>query len=127
LKRVFRPEFLNRIDKVLVFRPLTREDLREIVDIQTSRFAPRLEEQGLTLDITQAAKDLLAQDGYDPDYGARPLRRAIMNLLEDPLSEGLLSGRFHPGDVIMADAVDDEIVFEVTERHAEEAPEPMPA
>ncbi|MFQ5593020.1 MAG: ATP-dependent Clp protease ATP-binding subunit [Anaerolineae bacterium] len=115
LKRVFRPEFLNRVDKVLVFRPLTREDLREIVDIQTSRLAPRLEEQGLTLEVTQAAKDLLARDGYDPDYGARPLRRAIMNLLEDPLSEGLLSGRFHPGDVIIADAVGDEIAFEVTE------------
>jgi ATP-dependent Clp protease ATP-binding subunit ClpC len=126
LKRVFRPEFLNRVDKTLVFRPLTKENLREIVDIQTKRLAPRLEEQGLTLEVTQAAKDILAEDGYDPDYGARPLRRAIMNLLEDPLSEGLLSGRFHEGDVIVADAVDDEIVFEIKERRHEE-PEPIPA
>ncbi len=126
LKRTFRPEFLNRVDKILVFRPLTKEDLREIVDIQVKRLAPRLEEQGITLEITQSAKDLLAKEGYDPDYGARPLRRAIMNLLEDPLSEGLLSGQFHEGDVVVADAVDGEIKFEVKERTTEE-PEPMPA
>lgn len=128
LKRTFRPEFLNRIDKVVVFRALTKEDLREIVDIQIVRLGPRLEEQGITLEVTQAVKDFVAKEGYDPDYGARPLRRAIMNLLEDPLSEGLLSGRFHEGDVIVADAEDDEIVFEVKERRQESSePEPMPA
>ncbi|MFQ5856721.1 MAG: ATP-dependent Clp protease ATP-binding subunit [Anaerolineae bacterium] len=127
LKRTFRPEFLNRIDKVLVFRPLTREDLREIVDIQIRLLAPRLDEQEITLEVTQAAKDLLAREGYDPEYGARPLRRAIMNLLEDPLSEGLLSGQFHQGDVVVADAVDDEITFEVKEPYGESGePEPVP-
>jgi ATP-dependent Clp protease ATP-binding subunit ClpC len=128
LKRTFRPEFLNRIDKVLVFRPLTRENLRQIVDIQVQRLTPRLEEQELVLEVTEAAKDLLARDGYDPDYGARPLRRAVMNLLEDPLSEGLLSGQFLPGDVILVDVIDNEINFEVKERQAASGePEPMPA
>lgn len=129
LKRTFRPEFLNRVDKILVFRALTKQNLREIVDIQIQRLAPRLEEQGITLEVTQAAKNLLAKDGYDPDYGARPLRRAITNLVEDPLSEGLLSGRFHEGDVVLADAVDDEITFDVIERQGENVgePEPMPA
>jgi ATP-dependent Clp protease ATP-binding subunit ClpC len=128
LKRTFRPEFLNRVDKVLVFRALTKEDLRLIVDIQVQRLAPRLEEQEIELDVTVAAKDLLASEGYDPDFGARPLRRAITNLLEDPLSEGLLSGRFHPGDVIRVDATDGKIEFEVIERReVSSEPEPMPA
>jgi ATP-dependent Clp protease ATP-binding subunit ClpC len=128
LKRTFRPEFLNRVDKVLVFRALTKEDLRLIVDIQVQRLAPRLEEQEIELDVTVAAKDLLASEGYDPDFGARPLRRAITNLLEDPQSEGLLSGRFHPGDVIRVDATDGKIEFEVIERReVSSEPEPMPA
>jgi ATP-dependent Clp protease ATP-binding subunit ClpC len=128
LKRTFRPEFLNRVDKVLVFRPLTRENVRQIVDVQVERLAPRLEEQELTLEVTQASKDLLGKKGYDPDYGARPLRRVIMDMLEDPLSEGLLSGRFRPGDVIVVDVVGDEIKFELKERR-EEIGEPvlMPA
>ncbi len=128
LKRTFRPEFLNRVDKVLVFRALTKQDLREIVDIQIKRLAPRLEEQGITLETTQATKDVLAKEGYEPDYGARPLRRVITNLIEDPLSEGLLSGRFHEGDVIVADAIEDEITFEVKEREEGVGErEPVPA
>ncbi|MBS1253969.1 MAG: Negative regulator of genetic competence ClpC/MecB [Anaerolineales bacterium] len=128
LKRTFRPEFLNRVGKVLVFRALTKQDLREIVDIQIKRLAPRLEEQSIALETTQATKDVLAKEGYEPAYGARPLRRVITNLIEDPLSEGLLSGRFHEGDVIVADAIEDEITFEVKEREEGVGErEPVPA
>ncbi len=126
LKRTFRPEFLNRVDKVIVFKPLTREDLRQIVDIQLRRLQPRLDEHNIHLEVTEAAKDILAQEGYDPAYGARPLRRVIMNRLEDPLSEGLLSGEFRDGDTILVDVEDGEIVLRVKERQEEAAPEPVP-
>jgi len=126
LKRTFRPEFLNRVDKVIVFKPLTREDLRQIVDIQLRRLQPRLDEHNIRLEVTEEAKEILAEEGYDPAYGARPLRRVIMNRLEDPLSEGLLSGEFRDGDTILVDAEDGEIVLRVKERQEEITPEPMP-
>jgi ATP-dependent Clp protease ATP-binding subunit ClpC len=122
LKRMFKPEFLNRIDKSLVFRPLSRQDLREIVDIQLRRLAPRLEDRRITLDVTDAARDYLVDKGYEPEYGARPLRRVIMNVIEDPLSEGLLSGDIKPGDTVTIDIVDERITVSSSAEQPESAP-----
>jgi ATP-dependent Clp protease ATP-binding subunit ClpC len=115
LKRLFKPEFLNRVDKLLVFRPLTRPDLRQIVDIQLERLSPRLAEHDLKLETTDAARDLILDKGYDPEYGARPLRRAIVDLIEDPLSEKLLSGEIKAGDSVVLDVVDGQLVFRALE------------
>ena len=115
LKRLFKPEFLNRVDKVLVFRPLTHPDLRQIVDIQLERLSPRLAEHDLKLETTDAARDLILDRGYDPEYGARPLRRAIVDLIEDPLSEKLLSGEIKAGDSVVLDVVDGQLVFRALE------------
>ncbi len=101
LKRIFRPEFLNRVDKIVVFRGLTREELQQIVDIQLKRLGPRLKEHNLQLEVTPEAKELIAKQGWEPDFGARPLRRVIQQVIEDPLSEGLLSGEFREGDTVV--------------------------
>jgi ATP-dependent Clp protease ATP-binding subunit ClpC len=94
IERFFRPEFINRLDDIVVFRPLTKADLTQIVEYEVSKVGKRLKTQGLTLAIDQAAKDFLIEKGYNPDYGARPLRRAIGTYIEDPLSEQMLSGEF---------------------------------
>ncbi|MCA9294220.1 MAG: ATP-dependent Clp protease ATP-binding subunit [Phycisphaerales bacterium] len=94
IERHFRPEFLNRLDDVIVFRPLSKENLEIIVNYETEKLVQRLKEQGWSLELDQRAKDFLIEKGYNPDYGARPLRRAISNYLEDPMSESLLSGKF---------------------------------
>jgi ATP-dependent Clp protease ATP-binding subunit ClpC len=132
LKRAFKPEFLNRVDKVLVFHPLTRDELREIVDIQLARLVPRLTEQGLRFEISDEAKDRILDQGYEPEFGARPLRRAIRDLIEDPLSEKLLSGDVLPGDRIAVDAEEDAkgLDFDILERAdvtEDEETEPEPA
>ncbi len=111
LKRVFRPEFLNRLDGVIVFRALGKEEIKRIVDLELGKVRERLQEHQVEMEVTEAAKELLAREGYDPDYGARPLRRVIQNRVEDALSDALLAGRFHEGDTIIVDAVDDEIVL----------------
>src|SRR4029079_19717123 len=111
LKRHFRPEFLNRIDEVIVFHELTKPEVTQIADLMLKRVTVQLESQGLGLDLTQAAKLHLADKGYDPTLGARPLRRAIQRLLEDPLSERILWKEFRAGETIVVDAVDDEITF----------------
>ncbi|RMF35954.1 MAG: AAA family ATPase, partial [Chloroflexi bacterium] len=111
LKRVFRPEFLNRLDGVIVFRALGKEEIKQIVDLELGKVRERLQEHQVEMEVTEAAKELLAREGYDPDYGARPLRRVIQNRVEDALSDALLAGRFHEGDTIIVDAVDDEIVL----------------
>ncbi|MGC8874868.1 MAG: AAA family ATPase, partial [Chloroflexia bacterium] len=111
LKATFRPEFLNRIDEVIIFHSLSMEELLQIVDLQMRDVAKRLAEQGLHVELTQAAKELLVQEGYNPVYGARPLRRTIQRLVETPLSRSLLKGEFRPGDTIVVDAEDDRIVF----------------
>jgi ATP-dependent Clp protease ATP-binding subunit ClpB len=103
LRSTFRPEFLNRIDATVVFRPLTVEEIREIVDLMLARVRDRLRAQDITLEVTQAAKDHIIDLGYDAAYGARPLRRAIQNTIEDPLAEQLLLGRYVPGDTIVVD------------------------
>jgi ATP-dependent Clp protease ATP-binding subunit ClpC len=111
LKRHFRPEFLNRIDDVIVFHQLSTEEITEIVDLLIKRLQGQLESQGLAFELTQEAKFLLARKGYDASLGARPLRRAIQRMVEDPLSEKILWKEFHAGDTIVADAEGEEIVF----------------
>jgi ATP-dependent Clp protease ATP-binding subunit ClpC len=103
LKSQFRPEFLNRVDSLVVFRSLTVEEIRQIVELLLSRVREQLRSQGIGLDVTQEAKDHLIKIGYDADYGARPLRRVIQNLVEDPLAEALLVGRFLAGQTIVVD------------------------
>ena len=111
LRANFRPEFLNRVDEVVIFEPLKRSDLGRIVDIQLERMRKLLQDRKLDLDLTDAAKELLAERGYDPVYGARPLKRAIQRHLQDPLAMQLLSGTFKPGDRIQADAGGDGLTF----------------
>jgi ATP-dependent Clp protease ATP-binding subunit ClpC len=107
LKTHFRPEFLNRIDEVIVFHELDRAEVVEMVDFMTKRLVSQLEGQGLGIELTQSAKELLAARGYDPQLGARPLRRAIQRLVEDPLSEMILYKQFHAGEIIVVDTEDD--------------------
>jgi ATP-dependent Clp protease ATP-binding subunit ClpC len=112
LRRTFRPEFLNRIDEVIIFRPLTSDQIRAIVSVLIARVQRELRGQSMTLELTEAATDLLAKEGYDPTFGARPLRRAIQRLVEDNLSDELLRGNFKAGDTVVVDARNDTIVFE---------------
>lgn len=111
MERVFRPEFRNRLDGVIIFRALTRDELTQIVDLLLNQVQERLQEHDVTLVVTEAAKHLVAEEGYDPDFGARPLRRAIQSKIEDPLSEGILAGDFSTGDSVEADVEEGKIVF----------------
>ncbi len=110
VKKAFRPEFLNRIDATIVFHPLTKEQIREIVDLILVSVAKQLDEKGIKLEVTGAAKDFLGKKGYDEVYGARPLRRVIQDMVEDKLSEDLLRGKFRSGDTVVIDLEDEEIV-----------------
>ena len=112
MREFFRPEFLNRIDEVVEFHPLSREQLGEIVELQLRRLRDRLAERGLSLDLTDAAKELVTEAGWDPTYGARPLKRALQRLVENPLALRLLEGEFAEGDTVRVDAKDGELVFE---------------
>jgi ATP-dependent Clp protease ATP-binding subunit ClpB len=112
LREVFRPEFLNRIDEIVEFHPLSREQIAEIVDLQLRRLRERLAERGLNLQLTDAAKEGIAEAGWDPTYGARPLKRALQRLVENPLAKHLLEGDFQEGDTVLVDAKDGELVFE---------------
>src|SRR5689334_13664008 len=112
LKRSFRPEFLNRIDEVIVFHSLTRENVKAIVDLLMKRVREQLKAKDVDIELTDAAKDVLAEKGYDPALGARPLRRTIQRLVEDPLSEKLLWKEFKAGQTIIVDTHDGEVVFE---------------
>jgi ATP-dependent Clp protease ATP-binding subunit ClpB len=111
LKRHFRPEFLNRVDDVIIFQSLDEEDLARIVDIQLVRLEKRLEQQNLTLDVDKSAKTLLAKEGYDPQFGARPLKRVIQEQLLNPLATKLLEGDFKPGDKIKVNVDGDGLSF----------------
>jgi ATP-dependent Clp protease ATP-binding subunit ClpC len=109
LKRVFRPEFINRVDAVIVFRALSKEDIKQIVQLELSKVSARLEEHEIVINTTPAALELLAEQGYDPEMGARPLKRVIQQKVEDALSDALLAGEFEDGDTIIVDVVDGEI------------------
>jgi ATP-dependent Clp protease ATP-binding subunit ClpB len=108
----FRPEFINRIDEVIVFKQITRDQIKNIVDIQINRLRPRLEERHISLHLTEAAKDLLASEGYDPQFGARPLKRVIQKEVENRLARAILNGTIRDGDTVEIDAHDGKLVIE---------------
>jgi ATP-dependent Clp protease ATP-binding subunit ClpC len=112
LKKSFRPEFLNRIDEVIVFHSLSRDDVKSIVDLLMKRVREQLKSKDVDIELTDRAKELLAEKGYDPSLGARPLRRTIQRMVEDPLSEKLLWKEFKAGQTIIVDTSDGEVVFE---------------
>ena len=107
----FRPEFINRVDDIVIFHPLTREHIRRIVDVQMTRLSRRLAEKQITLELTDGARDLLAAEGYDPAYGARPLKRAIQRLVLDPLAMEILSGKIREGERVYIDEVNEQLRF----------------
>jgi ATP-dependent Clp protease ATP-binding subunit ClpC len=107
LKQYFRPEFLNRLDEIIVFRQLTKDEVRQIADIMLKEVFERIKQKEIQLDVTERFKNRLVDEGYNPSYGARPLRRAVMRLLEDSLAEEFLSGRINPGDSAVVDVTDE--------------------
>jgi ATP-dependent Clp protease ATP-binding subunit ClpC len=123
LKNTFKPEFLNRIDEVIVFHSLRMEEMYSIVDLLLNRVRTQLTEQQIELVVPQPAKDFLIEKGFDPQYGARPLRRTIQRMVEDPLAEGLLQGKFHPGDLVEAMVENNELVLQLRSR-IEQLPAP---
>ena len=128
LKKVFRPEFLNRVDSTVVFHALSKDQITQIVDLEIEKVSDRLKEHEIQLETTEPARLKLADLGYDPEMGARPLRRVIQNIIEDQLSDALLAGTFNAGDSIVVDLEDDEIVLRATQETPEgEAQEPVPA
>jgi len=114
MREFFRPEFLNRIDEIVEFKPLTKEQLANIVELQLERLRARLADRGIQLELTEEAKQVIADAGWDPTYGARPLKRALQRMVENPLALRLLEGEFADGDTVRVDARDGELVFENT-------------
>jgi ATP-dependent Clp protease ATP-binding subunit ClpC len=112
VKRTFKPEFLNRIDDIIVFRQLVKEDLVQIIDIEVGFVAERLKEQNITLEVSQEAKDFLIEKGFDPVFGARPLKRTIQRFLEDPLAQDIISKKFKEGSVVRVSRKNNELLFE---------------
>ncbi|MHC4598977.1 MAG: ATP-dependent Clp protease ATP-binding subunit [Planctomycetota bacterium] len=127
VERAFRPEFLNRVDDVIVFQQLTREDMKEVIDIEMKGVKERLEDRKIYLDLDPAAKEFLIDQGYNPDYGARPIKRAIERFIEDPLSESILRGEFKGKNRITVRVKDDHLFFDATSSGEEEEEEPVPA
>jgi ATP-dependent Clp protease ATP-binding subunit ClpB len=111
LRNTLRPEFLNRIDEIVIFMPLDRAQLSRIVDIQLGHLRRRLAERRIELEVTDAAKEVLGREGYDPTFGARPLKRTIQRLVQDPLALRILEGEFREGDVIVVDVAGDALTF----------------
>jgi len=123
LKRTFRPEFLNRLDGIMVFRNLTKEQIKDIVDLELNRVRMQLVEQNITLEVTDEVKSMIADTGYDADYGARPLRRVIQDKLEDQLSEALLGGKVKPGSKVTVTLGEDgELRLDVSNGEAMQRP-----
>ncbi|MEJ7819069.1 MAG: ATP-dependent Clp protease ATP-binding subunit, partial [Rubrobacteraceae bacterium] len=112
LERSFRPEFLNRIDEIIVFKPLSKEDVLKIVDIMLARLNKHLESQRVSVEVTDAAKEFLAEEGYDPKFGGRPLARAIRRYIENPLSSRIIGGESNPGDTVVVDRASDGLTFQ---------------
>jgi ATP-dependent Clp protease ATP-binding subunit ClpC len=110
-KKTFRPEFLNRLDDVIVFRSLTKPDLIQILDLETKKVMQRLKSKNLLLQLDEKAMDFLVEKGYDPQYGARPMRRSVERFLEDPLAEEILRGALHEGEPILVSVENDRLVF----------------
>jgi ATP-dependent Clp protease ATP-binding subunit ClpC len=115
LKKTFRPEFINRVDEIIIFNNLTVEDVEQIVDLQIQEIAERLEEQGLQIELTSEARKWLARQGFDPQFGARPLRRTLQRYVESPLSIQLLRGEFHHGDRVLLEVGEDGLIFQPQE------------
>ena len=115
VKKTFRPEFLNRIDGIVVFHSLNRQQIRDIVELMLKNVLKNLESKSLSMTVSDAAKDFLGEKGYDTQYGARPLRRVIQNMVEDQLSEMLLQGKFTPGDKVSMDIEDGQLVIKKVE------------
>jgi len=111
LKGAFRPEFLNRIDEIILFSELSKEEMLQIVELQLKDIQSRLSDHGLQVELTDSAKQWLADVGYDPAFGARPLKRAMQKHIESPLSVSILSGGFGFGDTVVVDIVDDQVDF----------------
>nr|WP_198004877.1 AAA family ATPase [Rubrobacter xylanophilus] len=111
LEQTFRPEFLNRVDEIIVFRPLSKEDVMQIVDIMLRRLNKHLESQRISVEVTPEAREFLAEEGYDPKFGARPLSRAIRRHIENPLSSSIIEGEFSPGDTVVVDRDGDRLTF----------------
>jgi ATP-dependent Clp protease ATP-binding subunit ClpB len=120
VKNYFRPEFLNRLDEILVFKPLFKKELLQIVDLMLKQLNARLRERNITIEATEQAKEHIAKLGYDPVYGARPLRRALQKYVETPLSEKILAGEIKPGDVVVIDVEDGKLVFKVKNKEQKE-------
>jgi len=118
----FRPEFINRVDDVVVFHPLGQSQIRSITGIQMEYLKHRLADREMSVTITDAALDFLGLAGYDPVYGARPLKRAIQSSIENPLAHEILSGKFISGDTIVIDSKDDELVFDKATKMTETDP-----
>jgi ATP-dependent Clp protease ATP-binding subunit ClpC len=111
MRETFRPEFLNRVDEIIIFSPLSQEDVAQIVDLQMKAIADRLSEQGLTVELSESARLWLGAEGFDAEYGARPLRRALQHYIESPLSVKLLKNEFKTGDIIQVDTDGENIIF----------------
>jgi len=125
-KKHFRPEFLNRLDELVVFHMLEKGDLNKIVDLEVAKLVQRLNEKDITLNLAESARDLLVKEGYDPDYGARPMRRAVERFLEDPLAEALLAGDIEEGDTVDAHVKEDEVEISFVPQTRKEEPAATP-
>jgi ATP-dependent Clp protease ATP-binding subunit ClpC len=120
-KRVFKPEFLNRLDEIIVFHTLTKPDLLQIVDLEVNKVKRRLKMKEIEIVLDEAAHEFVINKGYDPTYGARPMRRAVERYLEDPLAEELLKGLVKGGDVVEVTVAGDKLAFHVAEPHGSPA------
>jgi len=127
LRATFRPEFLNRVDDIVFFNPLGREQLEKIVGLQVAAVSKLLAERQVRIELTAAARALILSEGYDPAYGARPLRRTVQRLIQDPLAMEILEGKILPGDLIRVDAADGKMKFARVEPKAAEIREPAAA
>ena len=121
LKKTFRPELLNRIDEIVIFEPLSRDQVKQIVELMVGEVRDRLGERGIGIEMAESAKDWLAKEGYDPQYGARPLRRAVQRYVENPLSNRILAGDFKEGDAVKVWATHEGLNYALVEA-AIEAP-----
>ncbi len=122
MERMFRPEFRNRLDGVMIFKALTKEQIKDIMEYELRDVRSRLYDKDIAVTMTDAAKDYLAEEGYDPEFGARPLRRVLQQHIEDPLSEGILSGKYQDHDTLEVDYQDEEIIINIIGRAEEQIP-----